>query len=282
MIKICSDSTCDLSQEIVDRYGITIIPLHILLDDKEYRDREEITQKEIFEWADANKTTPKTSAVSYTDAETVLKPFVDSGDEVILFTISGFFSTTYNVFNMVAEDLEASDKIHVVDSMNLSTGIGLLVVEAAEMAAEGYSSEEILKEIERLKPKVRSSFVIDTLTYLQRGGRCSSLAALTGGVLRIHPKIIVKDGKMEVSKKYRGQIKTVVMDYVKDMHYALLGARRQRVFVTHTSEDRELIEEVKSYIDDLGYFEEIFETQAGGVISSHCGPGTLGVLFIEG
>ena len=282
MIKICSDSTCDLSQEIVDRYGITIIPLHILLDDKEYRDREEITQKEIFEWADANKTTPKTSAVSYTDAETVLKPFVDSGDEVILFTISGFFSTTYNVFNMVAEDLEASDKIHVVDSMNLSTGIGLLVVEAAEMAAEGYSSEEILKEIERLKPKVRSSFVIDTLTYLQRGGRCSSLAALTGGVLRIHPKIIVKDGRMEVSKKYRGQIKTVVMDYVKDMHYALLGARRQRVFVTHTSEDRELIEEVKSYIDDLGYFEEIFETQAGGVISSHCGPGTLGVLFIEG
>ena len=282
MIRICSDSTCDLSQEIVDRYKITIIPLHILLDDKEYRDREEITQKEIFEWADANRTTPKTSAVSFTDASAAIKPMVDAGDDVILFTISGNFSTTFNVFNMVAEDLEATDRVHVVDSKNLSTGIGLLVVEAAEMVAEGYSTEEILKEIERLKPKVRSSFVIDTLTYLQRGGRCSSLAALTGGVLKIHPKIIVKDGKMEVSKKYRGQIRTVVMDYAKDMHYALLGARRQRVFVTHTSEDRELIEEVKSYVDSLGYFEEIFETQAGGVISSHCGPGTLGILFIEG
>ena len=206
----------------------------------------------------------------------------DAGDEIILFTISASMSTTNNVFNMVAEDLEATDRIHVVDSMNLSTGIALLVVEAAEMAAEGYSAEEIIKEIERLKPKVRSSFVVDTLTYLQRGGRCSSIAALTGGVLRIHPKIIVKDGKMEVSKKYRGQIKNVVMDYAKDMHYALLGARRQRVFVTHTCEDRELVEEVKSYLDSLGYFEEIFETQAGGVISSHCGPGTLGILFIEG
>ena len=282
MIRICSDSTCDLSDEIVSRYGITIIPLHILLDEKEYRDRVEISQEDIFEWADRNKKTPKTSAVSVPDATAVIKPLVDEGDELIIFTISSTMSTTVNVFNMVAEDLEATDRIHVVDSMNLSTGIGLLVVEAAEMAAEGYSAEEILKEIEKLKLKVRSSFVIDTLTYLARGGRCSSVVALTGGVLRIHPKIIVKDGKMEVSKKYRGQIRSVVMDYVKDMHYALLGARRQRVFITHTCSDSQLVEEVKAYVEGLGYFDEVFETKAGGVISSHCGPGTLGVLFIEG
>ena len=282
MIRICSDSTCDLSDEIAKEYGITIIPLHILLDDKEYLDRVEITQEEIFEWADANKTTPKTSAVSVTDAEAAIKPMVDAGDELIIFTISSAMSTTMNVFSMVAEDMEVADRVHVVDSMNLSTGIGLLVIEAAVMAKEGYSAQEIIKEMERLRPKVRSSFVIDTLTYLARGGRCSSIAALTGGVLRIHPKIVVKDGKMEVSKKYRGQIKSVVMDYVKDMHYALLGARRQRVFVTHTSNDREMVEEVKSYIESLGYFEDVLETRAGGVISSHCGPGTLGVLFIEG
>ena len=282
MIRICSDSTCDLSEEITKKYGITIFPLHIVLGENEYRDRIEISQEEIFEWADKNKTTPKTSAVSYDDAMGAIKPMLDAGDDLIIFTISGQMSTTYNVFNMVAEDLEAGDRIQVIDSKNLSTGIGLLVVEAAVMAKEGCTMEEIVKEIEWLKPKVRASFVIDTLTYLARGGRCSSVAALTGGVLRIHPKIIVRDGKMEVSKKYRGQIKRVVMDYVRDMHYALLGARRQRVFITHTSSDREMIEEVRAYLEGLGYFEEVLETKAGGVISSHCGPGTLGVLFIEG
>lgn len=282
MIRILSDSTCDLSDEIINRYGITMIPLHILLGEEEYLDRVGISQEEIFEWANKNKTTPKTSAVSVADATEKIKPMLDAGDELIIFTISSAMSTTYNVFNMVAEDLDATDRVHVVDSLNLSTGIGLLVTEAAEMAKEGLTVEEILKEIERLKPKVRASFVIDTLTYLARGGRCSSVAALTGGVLRIHPKIIVKDGKMEVSKKYRGNIKAVVMDYVKDMHYALLEARPMRVFITHTSADRELIEEVRSYLEELGHFDEIFETHAGGVISSHCGPGTLGVLFIEG
>ena len=282
MIRICSDSTCDLSDEIVGKYGITIIPLHILLDQKEYRDRVEITQDEIFEWADKNKKTPKTSAVSVPDATSVISPMLEAGDEIIIFSISSLMSTTVNILNMVAEDLDAADRVHVVDSMNLSTGIGLLVVEAAEMAKEGLTAEQILKEIERLKPRVRASFVIDTLTYLARGGRCSSVAALTGGVLRIHPKIIVKDGKMEVSKKYRGQIKKAVMDYVKDMHYALLGARPQRVFITHTCREREIIEEVRAYLESLDYFDEILETHAGGVISSHCGPGTLGVLFIEG
>lgn len=281
MVRICSDSTCDLTDELIKEYGITIIPLHILLGDKEYRDRVEITQDEIFEWADKNKTTPKTSAVSVPDAAAIVKPLVDAGDELVIFTISGTMSTTLNVFNMVAEDLDASDRIHVIDSMNLSTGIALMVIEAACMAREGLTGEQIVREIERIRPKVRSSFVIDTLTYLARGGRCSSVAALTGGVLRIHPKIVVKDGKMEVSKKYRGQIKNVVMDYVKDMHYALLEARPERVFVTHTSKDREMVDEVIGYLKSLDHFENIYEAPAGGVISSHCGPGTLGVLFIE-
>ncbi len=282
MVRICSDSTCDLSDELVSRYGITIIPLHIVLGDREYLDRTQITQKEIFEWADANRTTPKTSAVSYDDAMALLKPMIEAQDEVVIFTISSLMSTTDNVFRMVVDDLGAQDKVFVVDSKNLSTGIGLLVVEAAQMALEGIGAREIVAEMEYLKPKVRASFVIDTLTYLARGGRCSSVVALTGGVLRIHPKIIVKDGQMEVSKKYRGNIRAVVMDYVKDMHYALLGARKQRVFITHTSSDRKLVEDVRSYLEDLGYFDEVLETSAGGVISSHCGPGTLGVLFIEG
>ncbi|MBR4575233.1 MAG: DegV family protein [Lachnospiraceae bacterium] len=282
MIKICADSTCDLSEELVKRYGITIIPLHIMLGETEYRDRIDISQDEIFEWADKNKTTPKTSAVSVTDAMDVMRELIDAKDEIILFTIASGMSTTYNVFNMVAEELDTEGRVHVIDSMNLSTGIGLMVIEAACMAKEGMSAENIVNEIERIRLKVRSSFVIDTLTYLARGGRCSSVAALTGGVLKIHPKIVVKDGKMEVSKKYRGNIRNVVMDYVKDMHYMLLEARPRRVFITHTSKDRELVEEVRSYLEELGHFDEILETNAGAVISSHCGPGTLGVLFIEG
>ena len=246
MLRICSDSTCDLSDEIVKQYGITVIPLHIVLDDKEYRDRIEITQEEIFEWADKNKTTPKTSAVSVTDAEAAIKPMLDAGDELVIFTISESMSTTANVFRMVAEDLDAVDRVHVVGSDNLSTGIGLLVVEAALMAQNGLNASQILDEVKRLKPKVRASFVIDTLTYLARGGRCSSVAALAGGILRIHPKIIVKDGRMEVSKKYRGQMRAVVMDYVRDMHHALLGARPQRVFITHTCQDHSIVDEVRA------------------------------------
>ena len=282
MIRICSDSTCDLSETLIRKYNITIIPLHIVLGDKEYRDRIEITQEEIFEWADQNKATPKTSAVSFEDASAFVKPMFDAGDEVILFAISSSMSGTDNIFRMVVEDLDAADKVHVVDSANLSTGIGLLVIEAAIMAQEGYSAQEIVDEMERLKPKVRASFVIDTLTYLARGGRCSSVAALTGGMLKLHPKIVVENGKMDVSKKYRGQIRTVVMDYVKDLYPDLMKARRQRVFITHTCSDREMVEEVRSYLESLNYFDDVFETAAGGVVSSHCGPGTLGVLFIAG
>ena len=147
MIRICSDSTCDLSDELVSRYDITIIPLHIVLGDKEYRDRVEISQEEIFEWADRNKLTPKTSAVSYEDASDFVRPMLDAGDEIIVFTISSSMSTTENVFRMVAEDLGVTDRMHVIDSMNLSTGIGLLVIEAAVMAQEGYSASEIVTEI---------------------------------------------------------------------------------------------------------------------------------------
>ena len=282
MVRICSDSTCDLSDEVIARYKITMIPLHIMLGDEEYRDRVEITQEEIFEWADRNKTTPKTSAVSVTDVQSAIRPMLDAGDEIIVFTISEAMSTTANVIRMVAEDMDAADRVYVINSENLSTGIGLLVVEAALMAENGLNASEILYEINRLIPKVRASFVIDTLTYLARGGRCSSVAALTGSILRVHPKIIVKDGRMEVSKKYRGQMGAVVMDYVKDMHYALLGARPQRVFITHTCRDRSIVESVRAYLEELDYFDEIIETTAGAVISSHCGPGTLGVLFIEG
>lgn len=280
MIRIAADSTCDLSKELIDKYNISIIPLHIVLEDKEYRDGFDITPDEIYEWSDKNNTTPKTSAVGFEDAENAIKPIADTDDEMIIFTISEKMSTTANVFRMVAEDLEVEDKVSVIESANLSTGIGLLVIEAAIMAADGRTREEIVDFIEDMKPRVRSSFVVDTLTYLHRGGRCSSVAALAGGMLKLHPKIVVENGAMLATKKYRGKIDSVILDYAKEMEEDLKQAKKDRVFITHSGCSQETIHSVKEYLESLGQFEEILITRAGGVISSHCGPGTLGVLFI--
>lgn len=281
MVKIISDSTCDLSPELIAKYDIDILPLHILLGEDEYEDGKDITPEQIYNWSDENKTTPKTSAPALTDAIELFKPYIDEGREIVCFSISSSMSTSGNVMRIAAEELEAEDCITVIDSANLSTGIGLLVIEAAIMAQNNHTVEEIVSAIEALKPNVRASFVVDTLTYLYRGGRCNAVSAMAGGVLKLHPKIVVENGAMNASKKYRGKINSAIMTYVKDMEDDLKAARPDRVFITHSGCDRTIVEEVHSYLENLGVFSEILETRAGGVISSHCGPGTLGVLFIQ-
>ena len=281
MVKIISDSTCDLSPELLARYEIDILPLHILLGDQEFEDGKNITPDQIYARSDANKTTPKTSAPAMADAIELFRPYVTAGREIVCFSISSSMSTSGNVMRLAAEELGASGQITVIDSANLSTGIGLLVVEAAIMAKKNRTASEIVSEIEKLKPNVRASFVVDTLTYLYRGGRCNAVAAMAGGVLKLHPKIVVEDGAMNASKKYRGKIASVILSYVKDMEKDLKNARQERVFITHSGCDREIVETVRTYLKNLGIFEEILETRAGGVVSSHCGPGTLGVLYIS-
>ena len=281
MIKIVSDSTCDLSKELIEKYDIQIVPLHILLGEKEYLDGVEISPDEIYAWADKNEDTPKTSAVGFEEASDVVKQIVGTEDEMIVFTISGKMSTTGNVFRMVVEDLELEDKVSVIDSENLSTGIGLLVLKAADMAKEGKNRTEICQTIEELKGKVKASFVVDTLTYLHRGGRCSSVAALAGGVLKLHPKIVVADGSMSADKKYRGKMEKAIWDYVQDMEVALKEADSERVFITHSGCNQEIIDKVHAYLKDMNYFKEIHITRAGGVVSSHCGYGTLGALYMD-
>lgn len=281
MIKIIADSTCDLSKDLIEKYDIAILPLHINLGDEEYLDGVTITPDEIYKWSDANNTTPKTSAASIEDTIEVLKPLLDAGDEVVMFCIASGMSTTINVFNMAVQELDAEDKVRVIDSANLSTGIGLQVIEAACMAREGKTLDEIASAIEELKTRVRASFVVDILTYLHRGGRCNGLAALAGGMLKLHPKIVVKDGVMGPDKKYRGKINSAIMNYAQDMEESLLKAKKDRVFITHSGCDEEAINSVKAYLESLNVFDEILVTRAGGVVSSHCGPGTLGVLFIE-
>ena len=189
-------------------------------------------------------------------------------------------STTCNVARMVGEEVEKG-RMFVVNSRNLSTGIGLQVIRAAEMIKSGMEAETIVKEIENIRGNVKASFLVDTLTYLARGGRCSGATALLANTLKLHPCIEVIDGKMEVGKKYRGSISKALKHYVEDLKEELLHADSSRVFITHSGIDSEIIENIRIEIAALGYFEEILITRAGGVISSHCGPGTLGVLFIS-
>ena len=205
---------------------------------------------------------------------------IDAGREVVCFSISDSMSTSGNVMRLAAEELEAGNLVTVIDSANLSTGIGHLVVEAAIMAGQGKDAKTIAKEIEELKPRVRASFVVDTLTYLYRGGRCNAVAALVGGALKLHPKIVVENGAMDATKKYRGRLDHVILSYTKDMEKELKTAKRERVFITHSGCDKETVDKVREYLESLQHFDEVIETRAGGVISSHCGPGTLGVLFI--
>ena len=277
MVKIISDSTCDLSKELVEKYNIDILPLHIHLGDEEYEDGKTITPEEIFAWSDKNKATPKTSVASIAEVTDLFQKYEG---EIVCFSISEEMSTTANVMRLAVQELERENEIFIINSKNLSTGIGLLVVEASIMAMQGKCAKEIVTEIEQMIPKVRSSFVVDTLTYLHRGGRCSGVAALAGSALQLHPKIVVQNGKMEADKKYRGKINKVVMNYVKELEEELKNAKQDRVFITHSGCEKEVVEEVREYLKQLNVFEEIIETRAGSVISSHCGPATLGVLYI--
>ena len=279
---IIADTTCDLSVELKERYQIKTFPLHIHLGDKEYSDGVDISPDDIYRWSDENKATPKTSAISPAEANDVLEAALKDAESVICFCISDQMSSTGNVLRLAVQELEAEDKVFVVDSKSLSTGIGLQIIEAAILAEQGMDAKEIVEKISNITPRVRASFVVDTLTYLHRGGRCSGLAALAGGALKLHPLISVIDGKMLPGKKYRGKMNRVIIEYVKDMEEELKLAKADRVFITHSGCEAEIIDEVKAELTALGHFNEILVTRAGSVITSHCGPGTLGVLFIAG
>lgn len=279
-IKIIADSTCDLSADLLEQYDITTIPLCIVMGEKSYYDGLETSPEEIYAWADANKTTPKTAAVTFEKASEVLKPYMDAEMDILFFGISSQMSTTCNVIRLFGEEMQY-DRLFVIDSLNLSTGIGLQVLYAARLAKEGKTAEEIVELVNGRRGNVRASFVVDTLTYLARGGRCNAVTALLANTLKLKPEIVVTDGAMHVAKKYRGSLSSVLLKYAKDLEPQLLHADKTCVFITHSGCDDEIIDSVRAYLESLEYFDAIFVTRAGGVISSHCGPGTLGVLFYE-
>lgn len=275
---ITSDSTTDLSPELVERYGVKTVSLGVTLGDKSYSDGIDINPDMIYEHYKKTGELPKTSAANIDDCINFFTPLVNEGYAVVHFTISSEMSSTFNNARLAAMEF---DDVYVVDSKNLSTGGGLLVVSACEMALAGMEAAEIAKASEELANKVDASFVLDDLEFLHKGGRCSALAALGANLLKLKPCIAVRNGKMGVTKKYRGKFGSVLNEYINDCLANIDDIDTSRIFVTHAGCDKEIVDACVEQVKATGAFKEVFLTRAGCTVSSHCGRNTLGVLFIR-
>ncbi len=277
-VKIFADSTCDLSRDLIESNNISIVPLYVSFDDNAYKDGAEIWTKELYSKVAEYDKLPKTSAPSPLDFINAFKPFVEEGKDILYIGLSSKLSSTLQNAKIAASEFPDA-KIEIVDSYNLSTGIGLLVMKAVDLAKENLDVEEIARKIRELVPKVETAFVPDTLDYLHKGGRCSSLQALMGSVLKIRPIIKVVDGGMIVGQKARGKrekiLDTMLENTLKDKDNMDI----KRVFVTHT-EGLEDATFLKKKLEKNLDVEEVIITDAGCVISSHCGPNTVGILYI--
>jgi len=279
-VKIIADSTCDITDGLIKKYDIDIIPLHVILDDETFRDGVDIEAKDVIDWSNKTGSTPKTSAPSIEAFQKTLKKYAEEKRDVVVITISSELSGTLQSAKIAAEEFDNID-IRILDSRNLSTGIGHLVLIAAELAQEGKSAEEIETELIGIIPKVKASFFIDTLTFLYRGGRCSALAAFGANSLKIKPQIVVQDGKMKTGSKFRGSTMKVCENYANTVLKDIDKINPKRVFITHSPTDTKIAEKAYEIVKSKGYFGEIIVTQAGCVITSHCGSSTLGILYIE-
>lgn len=276
-VQISADSTCDLSQELIDSYGLSISPLYIVKDGKSYKDGLEITPEDIFEYIDSGKGVCSTAAVSVGDYVEYFGRLLKTHDEVAHMTISSDMSSCFQNAMQAAE--EYPGRVFPVDARNLSTGIGHLALTGVELAREGKGGAEIQRILNEKREKLDVSFVLDTLYYLHKGGRCSGVAALGANLLNLKPCIEVRGGKMGVGKKYRGNLQKCMIAYVNDRLAGRDDLDYRRIFITHTRLQPGIFEAVKEAVAATGPWEEILETSAGCTISNHCGPGCLGVLY---
>ena len=280
-VVLFTDTPADLGAELEARYSVHTIPLHVNLEGKDYKDAVDITADEIFEVYREKKILPMTSAINAAEYMDAFKPWLEKGYEVVCICIGGALSSCYQNACIAADELPG---VYPVDSCNLSTGIGLLVIRAAELIAEGKSAAEVQATVRELTAKSHASFVIDTLEFMKAGGRCSSVAAFAASLLNIKPCIRVNnaDGSMAVCRKYRGKLMSVLEKYVEEelASYPPEAIDTSRIFITHSKIDKEYCDMVREKINSIMHFDEIFDTDASCTISSHCGPGTLGILFM--
>lgn len=277
-IKITADSTCDLSQELLNKYNITMKPLIVVKDGEEYLDGVTITPADIFEHVEKGGDLCSTAAINTLSYADFFKENLEGYDALIHINIGSGFSSCYQNAAIAASDF---DNVYAVDSQNLSTGQGLVVLEAAEKAAELSDPQAVVNYLNELTPKVESSFVLKRLEYMVKGGRCSSATALGANLLKLNPCIDVKDGKMVVTKKYRGRYTKCLRDYIKDRLEGRDDIRTDKIFLTRTPVEDDELEAASTALHEYGSFDNVYETMAGCTVSCHCGPGTLGILFIR-
>ena len=275
---VTGDSTLDLSPELYERFNIKTVPLTIVLGGESYLDGVDFSTPQMFARYHKDGTLPETAAPSLQSFTDFFKSFVDAGYDVVHVDISSELSSTYSIARLAAEEFEG---VYVVDSRMLSTGVGLLAIEGVECAAAGMSAADIAAHLESLTGKVSTSFVLDTLEFMYKGGRCSATAAFGANLLKIKPGLEMKGGKLDVYKKYRGNMNNVYRQYITER---LEGKkiRPGHIFLTESGEiDEKLLEELMQLIKEKSGCREVHHTVAGATIASHCGPRCLGVLFIE-
>ena len=277
-VKIISDSTCDLSEELLIQYDIAVLPHPIVRDGELLQDNVSITPDDIYAHYERTGRLCTTSAPNAYDYEQFWRPWLDEGYEIVHFTISSEMSTAYNQAVLAAEE---TGHVYPVDSRSLSTGIGLLVLEACDLRDQGLAAEEIAARVREDSAKCQASFLVDVIEYLWKGGRCSSVAAIGDNLLKLKPRIDVQNGKMLSTKKYRGKTAKCFASYADDLLKGKDNIRQNRIFITHSGIDEDIIQLVQDKIRQWQPgVEHIYVTRAGGTISCHCGPGTLGILYM--
>lgn len=277
-IRLTGDSTIDLSDSLLKKYNVETVPLYINMGEDSYKDGVTVTPDDIYGYVKKTGQLPKTAAPSVDDYITFFKKQKEQYDEIIHFNISSEFSSAYQNAIIAAQEFEG---VYPIDSRNLSSGSSLLLITAYDMIENGASSKEIVEEIKTLHEKVEASFIINSLKFLHKGGRCSGVAALGANVLKLKPCILVEDGKMNVGKKYRGAYDKCVREYIKDKLENRNDLNLNRIFITHTKCDPKDLELAKETILKYQPFENIMDTTAGCTITNHCGEGTLGILFVR-
>lgn len=278
-IKITCDSTCDLTPQMYEKYDIEVLPLGIVVGDELKRDSVDINPPGIFEYVSKTGTLPKTSAASVAEYCELFSKFTSQGYAVIHINISAEFSSCHANACMAATQTDG--EVYVIDSRNLSTGSGHLAILGSELAAKGMPAKDVAEALDEAKRRLDVSFVLQTLDYLQKGGRCPGVVAFGANLLKLRPEIEVRDGKMTVGKKYRGSMEKSIFDYVRGRLEGRTDIDTHRIFVTHSYVPQELVDKVVDYVKQLHPFEEVLVSYAGCAVSSHCGPNCLGVLFFK-
>jgi DegV family protein with EDD domain len=279
-VKIIADSTCDLPAEIINSLNIDIIPLYVILDEVSYKDTVDITPQQLVDWSNETNSSPKTSAPSVEDFLTIFRPYEEKGQDIIFVSISSELSSTCQNAK-IAADMIDSINIEIVDSLSVSSGTGCAVLKAAILANEGKTQDEIIKVINNLVPRINASFVIDNLKFLKLGGRCTAIQAFGANALKLKPEIVSRDGILTTGDKYRGSMEKVLQKYCNKRFEDIEEIDPEFIILGRTVNGEELDEMIYQYIKNLNYFKNIYRVDVGCVITSHSGPNTHGLMYVN-